>query len=305
MKETTQTLVFFVVTFFLVQGKTNAQSRGLSRDDGSRHVVVIAHRGDWKNFPENSIASIKSCIEMGVDVVEIDIRKTKDGYLILMHDTDLSRTTNGVGKVEETTLADIKKLYLKDNAGNLTSHHVPTLMEALTEIKGKILAQIDRKCNDCFAELRNDAGKTQTSGQLLLPVLQTYELSKENYGSLIDKAIMFFSVSDADFKSVDAIREKKTLYPDVNIVAVKFSSENSEVLKAIPALKDIGFHIWAGTIDAKRSAGHDDAAAKKNADASYGWMLAKGVDVIVTDEAELLMNYLAEQGRRIQKSNIK
>ena len=48
-----------------------------------------------KNAPENSIQAIQNCIDMGVDMVEIDIRKTKDGHLVLMHDRTIDRTTNG------------------------------------------------------------------------------------------------------------------------------------------------------------------------------------------------------------------
>lgn len=79
----------------------------------SKNVMVIAHRGDWRSAPENSIQAIKNVIEMGVDMVEIDIQKTKDGELVLMHDTKLDRTTTGKGKVSDYTLEEIKKMYLQ------------------------------------------------------------------------------------------------------------------------------------------------------------------------------------------------
>ena len=59
------------------------------------HVMVVAHRGDWRNAPENSLQAIQYCIDMGVDMVEIDVRKTKDGHIVLMHDGSIDRTTNG------------------------------------------------------------------------------------------------------------------------------------------------------------------------------------------------------------------
>jgi glycerophosphoryl diester phosphodiesterase len=55
-------------------------------------VLVVAHRGDWRNAPENSIQAIHNAIAMGVDIVEIDIHKTKDGQLVLMHDETIDRT---------------------------------------------------------------------------------------------------------------------------------------------------------------------------------------------------------------------
>ena len=56
----------------------------MNRDQSS--VIVVAHRGDWRNFPENSLEAIDNAVRMGVDIVELDVKKTKDGELILMHD---------------------------------------------------------------------------------------------------------------------------------------------------------------------------------------------------------------------------
>ncbi len=64
--------------------------------------------GNWRSAPENSTAAIDSAIAMKVDIVEIDIQKTKDGQLILMHDNTLDRTTTGKGEIKNWTLADIK-----------------------------------------------------------------------------------------------------------------------------------------------------------------------------------------------------
>ncbi|WP_295222807.1 glycerophosphodiester phosphodiesterase family protein, partial [uncultured Chryseobacterium sp.] len=83
-------------------------------------ILVAAHRGDWRNYPENSIKAIEGAIKMGVDIVEIDLHKTKDGQLIVMHDSRLDRTTNGKGEIAETSLEDIRKLFLKNGANMLT-----------------------------------------------------------------------------------------------------------------------------------------------------------------------------------------
>ena len=62
-------------------------------------VIVASHRGDWRNFPENSLEAIDNAIKMGVDIVELDVQRTKDGQLILMHDATLNRTTTGKGAI--------------------------------------------------------------------------------------------------------------------------------------------------------------------------------------------------------------
>ena len=58
--------------------------------------MAVAHRADWRNYPENSLLAIQSCIDMGVDVVELDVKLTSDGVVVLSHDGSISRCT-GVG----------------------------------------------------------------------------------------------------------------------------------------------------------------------------------------------------------------
>ena len=75
-----------------------------------KSVLVVSHRADWRNAPENSLQAIKNCIEMGVDMIEIDLKKTKDGHLILMHDKKIDRTTTGKGLPQDYTLEEIKEV---------------------------------------------------------------------------------------------------------------------------------------------------------------------------------------------------
>ena len=70
-------------------------------DPNSKYVVVISHRGDWRNYPENSIPAIESIIRMGVDMMELDVKMTKDSVLVLMHDKTVDRMTNGKGLVSD------------------------------------------------------------------------------------------------------------------------------------------------------------------------------------------------------------
>src|SRR5262245_22912101 len=99
------------------------------KDGSGKRVLVTAHRAAHDVHPENSIAAIERAIEIGVDVIEIDTRLTKDGVVVLMHDDSVDRTTDGKGKVKELTFAEIRKLRLKGADGNLTDQRVPTLIE--------------------------------------------------------------------------------------------------------------------------------------------------------------------------------
>lgn len=101
-------------------------------------IITVAHRGASKFAPENTIAAFLKAGKMGVDMCEMDIRQTKDGHFVIMHDGSVSRTTDGKGLVKNMTLEDIKKL----DAGG---EPVPTLREVLKAIKGKILPDLDFK----------------------------------------------------------------------------------------------------------------------------------------------------------------
>ena len=72
--------------------------------------LIIAHRGDVTNAPENTLAAFRSAYDLGADGIELDVRLTRDGQLIVYHDRCLNRTSNGTGPVNRSTLADIRSL---------------------------------------------------------------------------------------------------------------------------------------------------------------------------------------------------
>lgn len=130
-------------------------------------VLVIAHRGDWRNFPENSLEAFSSAIEMDVDIIEMDVAKTKDNQLVILHDKTLDRTTNGKGLVSDWTLDSLRKLYLKDGLGIETKYKIPTLEEALFVCKGKALVNLD-KSYEFFNQAYDVAKKTGTTRQIVM-----------------------------------------------------------------------------------------------------------------------------------------
>jgi len=109
-------------------------------------VKIIAHRGVKKFAPENTLPAIQKAIEMGIDYVEIDIRETSDGEIVLMHNSTVNATTNGSGAVSAITLEDIKKLDAGIKFGEkFKGTAVPTLREAFAIMQAKIGGYIDFK----------------------------------------------------------------------------------------------------------------------------------------------------------------
>lgn len=94
-----------------------------------KNIYVAAHRGWSAKYPENTMEAFRAAVEAEVDQIETDVRITKDGELVLIHDATVDRTTNGSGKVCEMTLAELQTL----DAGNGT--HVPLLTDLLELVK--------------------------------------------------------------------------------------------------------------------------------------------------------------------------
>ncbi len=102
-------------------------------------MLRIGHRGAKAYAPENTLASFKKALEIGVDAVELDVRKTKDTQLVVIHDADVKRTTNGEGLVNDFTLKEIKSF----DAGG--GEKIPTFEEALDFLDKKVKVFVELK----------------------------------------------------------------------------------------------------------------------------------------------------------------
>jgi glycerophosphoryl diester phosphodiesterase len=102
--------------------------------------IIIAHRGFHVDTPENTIESLRKAIELGVDYVEVDIRTTLEGELVIMHDANLERTTDGKGRVSAISNIDFKNLKIKG-----TAISPPTFSSFLMEAKDKVNLYLDIK----------------------------------------------------------------------------------------------------------------------------------------------------------------
>lgn len=107
---------------------------------------VIAHRGGRTWAPENTLAAFRKSLQLGVDGIELDIQRCSTGELVVFHDEDLSRTTNGVGLVRDCSFDELRRL----SAGSwyradFTEERVPLLTEVLQLLAGKVLLNIELK----------------------------------------------------------------------------------------------------------------------------------------------------------------
>ena len=103
--------------------------------DGKR-VILAAHRGYLFNFPENTMQAFESAVRFGVDMIETDIRMTKEGELVLSHDRSTLRMSGVDKNIDELTLAELKSINVGANHKNPIKAEVPTMREFLELIKG-------------------------------------------------------------------------------------------------------------------------------------------------------------------------
>lgn len=104
--------------------------------------TIVAHRGASSTFPENTLPSFEAALALGASVVELDARLTVDGVAVVMHDPDVSRTTDGTGLVHELTAAEIRGLAAGTSS---VPAHAPTLAEALQALSGRAAVAIEIK----------------------------------------------------------------------------------------------------------------------------------------------------------------
>ncbi|EDY60621.1 MULTISPECIES: glycerophosphodiester phosphodiesterase family protein [Streptomyces] len=100
------------------------------------NFLTIGHRGVMGTEPENTLRSFVAAQQAGLDVIELDLHLSKDGALVVMHDTDVDRTTDGTGPIAEKTLSELRAL----DAGR--GEHVPVFEEVLDAVRSPLQAEI-------------------------------------------------------------------------------------------------------------------------------------------------------------------
>ncbi|HTI61333.1 glycerophosphodiester phosphodiesterase family protein [Mucilaginibacter sp.] len=140
-------LIIFAIVYMASLQASHAQVNPPPR---ARHsFTVIAHRGDHVKYPENTLEGYAEAIKNEADYVEIDIRTTKDGELVSMHDGTVNRMTEGTGNVKDLTLAEIEQLHVRSRDSlDRAVYRVPTFKQILALCKDKIYIYIDYKNAD-------------------------------------------------------------------------------------------------------------------------------------------------------------
>lgn len=125
-------------------------------------ILVIGHRGAMGYEPENTLRSFQKAIALGVDVIELDVHLSKDNELIVIHDENVDRTTNGKGYVKDSTMIELKRLVVDKN------EKVPTLQEVFDLVKKKAIIDIEIKAENCEKPLVDVIKKNKMIDKIII-----------------------------------------------------------------------------------------------------------------------------------------
>ncbi len=292
--------LFYLLAFFFLNScavlkpqQTPIQNIIQNFENENGPVMIVAHRANiYDSLPENSLEGIKACIDHQIDIIEIDIRKTKDNVLIVLHDESLNRMTNGKGRVSDYTWDEISQLHLRVSSyGKITPYKVPRLDEVFALCKGKIMINLDKGFwyLDEASQLAKDMGVTQ---QLILKSFETREEINNQMGSF--SSLFFMPIlAENTFNNTtildDYLDKNKGYIPEAFELIFDEKSDSIGQPIFIKNLHKNGARVWINTLSDGLSGGRGE---RKNPEENWQQIIDLGASIIQTDYCLRLQQYL-------------
>jgi glycerophosphoryl diester phosphodiesterase len=267
MKSKAIVLVLCVLNYLAMAQQHDFLSKG--RDT----VLICGHRGGfYSQLPENSLTAIKYTVshcKIKPVIVEVDIRKSKEGTLYIMHDETVDRTTNGVGKISDLSDAYLNALYLRTSSGELTNEPIPTFEKVLAYAKSNdVVLMLDIK-DDVWKETIELATRYDLIKKCIVLTFDPAITSKV-YSLSHAVAISFLAKDEASWRSV-----QKSGISNHSLIAYITISTKEALIKEFHQLK------IAMMTDASESTRNNAAIYPVE---FYQEMIAKKqIDILITD----------------------
>lgn len=251
----------------------DALARVLRYTDGAERLISAHRGGPVEGLAENAVPTFEHALNYAPAFIELDVRRTPDGHLVLMHDETLDRTTTGAGRVDATPFAAVRAARLLDVRGTLTSFRVPTLAEALAWAEGRAVLMLDVKQDVPYPEIVDAVRAARAENRVVVIV---YSLADhEALAALapdLNVSATLETVADAD--ALLAAGRAGRVDLSRTIVFAGVGRADPDVVTRMHAA---GIRVQVGTfpLDAAADAATDPAV--------YTPVLAAGVDVLATD----------------------
>lgn len=265
--------------------------RELLKSDG--RPLIAAHRGLWRLAPENSLGAVREAINHGIDIVEIDVRPTRDGVLVLMHDETVNRTTDGKGKLRDLNSADVAKLRLKSGRGGpratLSEETVPTLRQVFELGRDKILFNLDKAwpIRDQALALARECG---VADQILLKgAAPAADAAK--WLAAQPAPVLYMPILGPD--SIDNLGDCLRL-PGSPALELCWGDNDDPVFtpETIAAIRNAKRRIWVNTLGENLCGARGDVVSMRNPADGWGYLRRSGASIFQTDRPVEIKGYL-------------
>ena len=266
------------------------QKDGTPRD----HIYIVAHRantyyGYLNAVPDNSIAGIELAIKYGADMVELDVRPTKDNVLVLMHNETIDASTTGKGKVGSYTYEELMQFDMQKNGkvyhdANGNTIKVPTLEEALLACKDRIYINLDVK-DASPSKLCKIVKRCGMEGQVMVYTGGSVSTATEYQYANVNIAVHPYISKASDVGSFSALPGAKLFQYGYDLYG---EGKNPEIGRQVRAL---GFLSYSNLLN------YDNQVANNNYK-KLDAFIASESDFIQTDFVELVNSYLKTKGLR-------
>lgn len=268
-----------LLLFFTSVGYGQTRTDSLLRVflDQPDRVLVASHRGNHVSYPENSLPAFKAAVQAGAAVLELDVRQSKDGHLVVVHDRTVDRTTDGKGNVADMTLRELKSLHLLFD-GKPTTWRIPTFREALEAVKGDMLVDIDFKAD------------TEEAAEACYQTVEQLHMEQQVLFFLYDPAwVPRCLARNPEIKVMPRARNAEMVYtllnePRVRVIHIDDSFYSDELARD---MRNKGVRVWANSL------GDDDRTAlEKEGNFQDFFDRMPLVNVVQTDYPQAFVNFL-------------
>lgn len=234
--------------------------------------IISVHRGgkSIENYPENCLETLQYVNDSISAIFEIDVAKTKDNQLVLMHDNSLERTTTGTGPLTDFTYQELKSYNLEDDFGNETRFKIPLFTEVLKWAKANdAVLTVDIKRSVAVKDVINAIRQEKAEDQC---VIITYDIEQAQKAYQLAPELLL-SVSARNEKELHWLLESNI--PTENMLA--FTGTRLSPDAFYKQVQSHGIKTILGTL------GNLDKQAETKGDVPYNVWRTKGIDVFATD----------------------
>jgi len=237
-----------------------------------KQVDNVAHRGATAYAPENTVAGFDLAVDMKADYIEIDVQRSKDGELVVIHDTTVNRTTDGTGKVGELTFEQLRNLDAGSWKGKeFAGEQIPTFEEILDRYRGKVGILIELKAPELYPGMEEQMAEALKERNLDKPqnekiIIQSFNFeSMKKMNELLPTVPIGVLTSNIAHTTPEALQEFSTYADWFN---PSYGIVTKELVSQVHA---IGMQIGSWTVRSQEAA---------------DFLFEMGVDAIISDHPD-------------------